>query len=86
MTSPPPLLLDGRCALYIDMPEDAAAIVAGDWIITPAGSRYLVDSARPVRPRRPRPTRRWQMSVHQLPRHSAIPEDVRAIELRWYRR
>ncbi|WP_375481051.1 hypothetical protein [uncultured Jatrophihabitans sp.] len=84
MISPPPLPLGRRCALYIDMPEDAAAIGAGDWITTPAGSRYLVDTARLVQPRHPRPTLRWQMSVHRLPRHCAVPDDVRAIELRWY--
>lgn len=79
-------LLGALCSLYIDMPLDQPGIAIGDWIVTEAGSRYLVVTARLVRPRRPRPARRWQMTVHRLPRHCAVPADVRAVELRWYRR
>lgn len=86
MTSPPTLTLGGTCALYIDMPPDEPALAPGDWITTAAGSRYLVVAARLVRPRHPRPTHRWQMRVHRLPRHCVVPDDVRAVQLRWYRR
>lgn len=74
------------CSLYVDMPPDQPGIAAGDWIVTHAGSRYLVASARLVRARRPRATRRWQMTVHRLPKHCAVPADVRPVELHWYRR
>lgn len=77
------------CSLYIDMTGDQAAIAAGDWIVTNAGSRYLVASARRVTPRRRAQNAqviRWQMIVHRLAKHCDIPDDVRAITLRWYRR
>lgn len=68
------------------MQPEQPGIKPGDWIVTAAGSRYLVAAARPVRPRRPRVGVRWQLSVHRLPKHCAVPGDVRALELRWYRR
>lgn len=74
------------CSLYIDMPIDEPGIETGDWIVTEAGSRYLVAAVRRIRPRRPRPGVRWQLRVHRLPKHCDIPTDVRAVELRWYRR
>lgn len=84
--SPAALALGAACSLYIDMPAEEPDIAAGDWITTVAGSRYLVTAARLVRPRHPRPTRGWQMSVQRLTRHCAVPDDVRAVQLRWYRR
>ncbi|PZS29517.1 MAG: hypothetical protein DLM61_12720 [Pseudonocardiales bacterium] len=74
-------------ALHRHATRDQPGIGPGDWIVTEAGSRYLVATARLVRrPRWPRPGRRWQMTVHRLPKHCALPADVRAVELRWYRR
>lgn len=78
--------LGDLCSLYIDIPLDEPAVIAGDWIVTEAGSRYLVASARLVKSRRHAQQNRWQMRVHRLPRHCAIPDDVRAIEMRWYKR
>lgn len=86
MTPNPVSQLGDQCSLYIDMATDAEAIEPGDWITTRAGSRYLVATARPVHARHPRPSVRWKLHVHRLPRHSPIPLDVRAVELRWYRR
>ncbi len=74
------------CSLYIDLPTEHDGIAAGDWVVTEAGSRYLVADARRVTPRVSRALVRWQMTVHRLPKHSGVPADVRAIELRWYRR
>ena len=90
MTTAPessPDVLGDICSLYIDLSPAAPAIEPGDWITTRAGSRYLV-GGRAVRTghRRPRSGVRWQLSVHRLPRHCEVPADVRAIELRWYRR
>lgn len=84
--SPSALALGATCSLYIDMPPKEPDITPGDWITTLAGSRYLVTAARLVHPRHPRPTRRWQMSVQRLTRHCAVPDDVRTVQLRWYRR
>lgn len=66
------------CKLYIDHADD---LQAGDFITTPAGSAYLVQS---VRINRVRPERkhlqclRWPIAE--------IPEDARRLEMRWYPR
>jgi hypothetical protein len=84
----PGLHIGTPCSLYIDLPPERPGLTAGDWVVTEAGSRYLVAAARRVRPRprRPRDLVRWHMTVHRLPKHCAVPADVRAVELRWYRR
>lgn len=80
--------LGDLCSLYIDLTRDQGAIEAGDWVVTAAGSRYLVASAHRVEPHRAQNAQgiRWQMTVHRLPKNCDVPDDVRAIELRWYRR
>lgn len=51
-TAPEPRVTVGAaCSLYIDMPPDDPDIGSGDWIVTAAGSRYLVTAARLVRTR-----------------------------------
>lgn len=86
MTPRPTTQLGDLCSLYLDMPPGQSGLNRGDWVITKAGSRYLVETARAVRPHQPRPTVRWQLTVHRLTEHCTIPVDVRVVELRWYRR
>jgi hypothetical protein len=74
------------CRVSIDLPRDVAAPAEGDWIVTGAGSRYLVTASRLVRPRAPRPLLRYQLRCLRLARKCPVPADVRAIGLRWYRR
>lgn len=86
MTASTRVAIGDLCSLYIDLPLDEPAIIPGDWIVTEAGSRYLVASARLVKSRQHAQRSRWQMRVHRLPKDCEIPADVRAIELRWYKR
>lgn len=81
-----PIETEGHCGLYIDLSPWDAAPIPGDWIATPAGSRYLVDTARLVRSRRHSQRKRYQMRVLRLPKHTEPPDDVRVIWLRWYTR
>lgn len=74
------------CGMSIDLPPDVDAPGEGDWIVTRAGSRYLITHSRAVRPRAPRPLVRYQMRCLRLTKHCPVPADVRAIGLRWYRR
>jgi hypothetical protein len=74
------------CGLSIDLPGDVAAPAEGDWIVTRAGSRYLITSSRPVQPRAARDGVRYQLRCLRLARHIPVPADVRAIGLRWYAR
>lgn len=74
------------CGLSIDLPGDVAPPGVGDWIVTRAGSRYLITASRPVRPRTPRPLVRYQMRCARLAKHCPVPGDVRSIGLRWHRR
>lgn len=81
-----PIEVGGHCGLYIDLQLDDPAPMSGDWVATEAGSRYLVDSARVVRPRRHSQVRRYQLRVGRLPKHTTPPDDVRVIWLAWYPR
>jgi len=74
------------CSLSIDLAADMPAPAAGDWIVTRAGSRYLVTTSRPVQPRTPRELVRHQLRCLRLTKHCPIPDDVRVIGLRWYPR
>ncbi len=74
------------CGLSIDLPADVPAPAVEDWIVTRAGSRYLITASRPVRPCAPRPLVRHELGCVRLAKHCPVPEDVRAIGLRWYRR
>lgn len=76
----------GVCGLSIDLQPETAAPMAGDWITTQAGSRYLVDSVRLVHSRRHDQRRRYQMRCLRLAKHEPVPADVREIRLRWYKR
>jgi hypothetical protein len=78
--------LAGQCGLYIDMRPNESAPVAGDWIATAAGSRYLVTSTRLVNRRGNSPSQRYQLRCGRLPKHEPIPADVHVIWLHWYRR
>lgn len=80
------LEVGGHCGLYIDMAPDEAPPAVGDWIATPAGSRYLVDHVQVVRRQRPTPTVRYRLRTLRLPKHTNPPEDIRAIWLSWYPR
>lgn len=74
------------CGLYIDLgPGDA--IAPGDWIASEAGARYLVTSARLVRPRsRHSQQNRWQMRCLRLEPDLGPPGDVTVWWVRWYAR
>jgi hypothetical protein len=80
--------------LSIDMPSSAGPLLADDWIVTRAGSRYIVEAVRPVRCRANgttcercrHPVTRWAVTVMKLPRHTPIPSDVRAIQTHWHGR
>lgn len=76
----------GHCGLYIDMPLDGPAPMAGDWVATKAGSRYLVDDVRRVRHRKHSQQQRYQLQMLRLPKHTTPPEDVHVIWLSWYPR
>lgn len=80
------LQTSGECGLTIDMQPDAAAPIEGDWITTRAGSRYLITSSRRVESRRHDQRTRYRLRCVRLAKHCDIPPDVRAIDLRWYRR
>lgn len=80
------LVLGGSCGLYIDLQLEDAAPIAGDWIGTPSGSRYLVDDAHLVRSARHRQVKRYRLRTLRLPKHAEPPADVRYIELAWYPR
>ena len=79
-------IVGAPCEVAIDLPGEVAAPAVGDWIVTRAGSRYLVRTCRAVRPRVPQPFVRYQLRCLRLAKHCPIPDDVRAIELRWHRR
>lgn len=76
----------GQCGLFIDMALDDTPPRPGDWVATKAGSRYLVDSVRPVRHRGRTQRQRYQMGVLRLPKHTEPPDDVAVIWLTWYPR
>lgn len=80
------IAVGGHCGLYVDMQLEDQAPMPGDWIATPAGSRYLVDTVRLVRSPRHSQVHRFQMHVGRLPKHTEAPADVRVIWLRWYPR
>lgn len=82
----PAIQTHGVCGLTIDMQPDAPAIVQGDWITTPAGSRYLVTDSRTVARRRHSQQVRYRVRCQRLTAGIEVPEDVRAIELHWYPR
>ncbi|MFV9655900.1 hypothetical protein ACNFCK_13370 [Pseudomonas sp. NY15366] len=66
------------CKLYID---GAQGLGAGDFIVTPAGSAYLVQRTRPS-PSRPN---RLYLDCLRWPPEQ-IPADARCYRLHWYRR
>lgn len=77
----------GECGLYVDLQPEATAPIKGDWITTEAGSRYLITGSRRVESRRRHSQKvRYQLRCVRLAKHIEVPGDVRAIELRWYRR
>ena len=76
----------GACGLYIDMQPGDPSPIQGDWITTRAGSRYLITASTLVASRRHDQRRRFRLRCLRLARHTPVPDDVRAIELRWYRR
>lgn len=76
----------GTCSLYVDLQLEDSSPMPGDWIATPAGSRYLVDHVRKVRHRRHSQLQRYQLRCLRLPRHTDPPEDVHVIWLQWYPR
>lgn len=78
-------VIRSECSLFIDVPL-GSVVAPGDWITTPAGSRYVVLTSRLVRSRRHAQQHRWQMRVGRLDPHIDVPDDVEAWELRWYRR
>lgn len=70
------------CGLYVDLRLNDA-LIAGDC----AGARYLVVAARKVKQRSGHAQRnRWSLRCVRLERGIAVPEDVRVVWLRWYRR
>jgi hypothetical protein len=81
-----PIRTGGRCGLYVDLPRDDTTPEPGDWLATPAGSRYLVDDVHPVRHRNRTPHQRYQLQVLRLPKHTDPPTDVHVIWLSWYPR
>lgn len=78
--------LGDTCKLYVDLPPEQPAVIAGDWVATEAGSRYLVLSSRLGRSSKHAQRNRWHLQVARLPKHTEPPEDVRVIWLRWYSR
>lgn len=80
------LEVGGHCGLYIDLQPEDAAPMRGDWVATPAGSRYLVDDVRLVKSRRHAQVKRYQLQVLRLPKHADPPADVHVIWLAWYPR
>lgn len=66
------------CKMYVDgIPQ----LQAGDFITTPAGSAYLVQTIRPspsIAHRRYLGCVRWPIDE--------IPDEARRFEIRWYRR
>lgn len=74
------------CGLYMDLQPDAAPPAPGDWVATPAGSRYLVDTVRRVVPRRHRQLVRYQLRCTRMPRHAEPDTDGMVFWLRWYPR
>lgn len=82
-----PIEVGGSCGLFLDIHERWSAPAVGDWIATPAGSRYLIDSVRPVKRRTRRPgVQRFHMRCLRLPKNAAAPADVAVIEMSWYPR
>lgn len=76
--------------LTYDLAPEHEAIEPGDLLLTPAGSAYLVLSARPVRSRALRPWVRFALRCERLLTREAVS---RALEqggcpypLHWYRR
>ena len=66
------------CKLYID---GAQGLAADDFIVTPAGSAYLVQRTRPS------PSRPERLYLHCLRwPPEQIPTDARCYALHWYRR
>lgn len=80
------LEVGGHCGLYIDLHPEDSAPMRGDWVATQAGSRYLVDDVRLVKPRRHSQVKRYQMRVLRLPKRAVPPADVHVIWLAWYPR
>lgn len=80
------LEVGGHCGLYIDLQLDDSAPMRGDWVATPAGSRYLVDDVQLVRSRKHAQRRRYQMTVLRLLKHATPPKDAHVIWLAWYPR
>lgn len=76
----------GACGLTIDLQPDAPAIVPGDWITTPAGSRYLVTDSRTVARRRHSQQVRYRVRCQRLTPGIEVPPDVRSVALHWYPR
>lgn len=66
------------CKLYVD---GAEGISVGDFIVTAAGSAYLVQTLR-VNKNKPY---RKHMDCLRWPR-AEVPEDARCYTLTWYRR
>lgn len=86
MTDTAPLRLHGECSLYIDLGDPFAAVAPGDWLATPAGSRYLVLTSRHVVSRGHAQRNRWRMRVARLDRDLPTPADVTCWTLQWYPR
>jgi hypothetical protein len=71
--------------MTIDLPM-GAAVAVGDWVATPAGSRYLVATARRVASGRHAQRNRWAMRCSRLPKHEPVPDDVQCWWMTWYPR
>lgn len=80
------LLHGATCGLYVDMPL-GVAVVAGDWVATEAGARYLVLTSRKVNQRSGhRQQDRYSLRCARLERDIDPPDDVHVVWLRWYTR
>lgn len=80
------LEVGGHCGLYVDLQPEDSAPMRGDWIATPAGSRYLVDDVHVVRRAKHAQVKRYRMRCLRLPKDAVPPADVHVIWLRWYPR
>lgn len=81
-----PIEVGGQCGLYIDLQLEDQAPMRGDWIATPAGSRYLVDDVHVVRAAKHRQVKRYRLRTMRLPKDIEPPAEVHVIWLRWYPR
>lgn len=80
------LEVGGQCGLYVDLALGDDPPMRGDWVATPAGSRYLVDDVRPVRRQHASRMKRYRLRCLRLPKHAVAPLDVHVIWLSWYPR